>query len=310
MNRSMRLLSCCLLFLLLALPVAGIAGGKTLGVVITGKVAYFSEIHAAFMDELKKNGFYDEQGLEVLVQKPAPDLMAWHNSIRKLLIYDVNLIVTYGGAATATALEETSKIPVVYGAVFDPRALGVIKNNSAGVSSRVPITTIIENLKRITDLKKLGVIYNRDEVETLVQTKEIAGLEGKLGFSSVLFDIHDSGSAANIEGVDALLLTASCACTETIGSVVSAARDMKIPTAAVSGGNAERGVILTSSADAEEQGRLMAEAAKKILTGTAPSGIGVKDPKKLNLIINLKEAKELGVKIPFDMLVSATKVIK
>lgn len=310
MIKSKRPFAYCLIFLLLAIPVAVYAGGKTLGIVITGKVPYFSEIHDSFIDELKKDGFYDKEGLQVLVQKPAPDLMAWHNSIRKLVIYDVNLIVTYGGAATATALEETSSIPIVFGAVFDPKTLGVVKKNSTGTSSKVPIATIIENLKRITDLKNLGVVYNRDESETVMQTREIAELEGKLGFNSVLLDIQASVDVSNIKGVDALLLTASCACTEDISSVVRAARGLKIPTAAVSGGNAEHGVILTSSADAREQGKMMADVVKKILNGTAPSAIGVQDPSKLNLVINLKEAKELGVKIPFDMLVSATKVIK
>jgi putative ABC transport system substrate-binding protein len=44
--------------------------------------------------------------------------------------------------------------------------------------------------------------------------------------------------------------------------------------------------------------------------GEKPSSIPIEQAKKIDLIINLKEANDMGLKVPFDLLTSATKVIK
>jgi len=76
------------------------------------------------------------------------------------------------------------------------------------------------------------------------------------------------------------------------------------------GGTEGSGVILTLSANPQEQGRESAKIAARVFKGAKPASIPLEPPRKIDLIINLKEATEMGLKIPFDLLTAATRVIK
>jgi hypothetical protein len=71
------------------------------------------------------------------------------------------------------------------------------------------------------------------------------------------------------------------------------------------GGGEDKGIVLTLSADPAEQGREAADMAARVIKGESPSAISIE-----KLIVNLKEATALGFKVPFDILSSATRVIK
>src|SRR5574340_787140 len=89
--------------LLLGAAPAG-AGDKTIGVVLSGNIGYYQEIHKAFMNGLIKEGF-DKRKVDTLLQMPAPDPLSWTNAVRKLVVADVNVLVTYGGATSALAIQ-------------------------------------------------------------------------------------------------------------------------------------------------------------------------------------------------------------
>lgn len=291
------------------IPLPASAAGKTIGVILTGDTPYYKDIHKSFVEGLAAEGFGSDQ-VEIIMQSPVPSPMSWTNAVRKLVAFDASVIISYGAPATLTATNETSGVPIVFAGVYDPEAVGISRRHATGVSSRVPISSLLKNLKSISNYSKLGVIFSSTEKDTVVQSDETRRLEEKFGFSSVLYNIKNPSEPPQMGGIDALFLTTSCSAMHCIENIVDYARQHKIPTASTIGGGEDRGIIITLAANPQEQGREAASLAAKVMKGSKPSELPVVSPKKVDLIINFKEASAMGIKIPFDLLTSATKVIK
>jgi ABC-type uncharacterized transport system substrate-binding protein len=290
-------------------PAEAAAAGKTIGVVMTGNIPYYKDIHKAFSDGLAAEGLGPES-VEVVLQTPAPETMSWTNSIRKLVAIGVNVIVAYGAPVTMSAMAETSDVPIVFAGVYDPKELGILGKNATGISSTVPVASLVKNLKAISSFSNLGVVYSTSEKDTVLQANDAARLEATYNYRSTKFNVKRPEDVAKISNVDALFLTTGCAAMHCVTNIISTVRKAKIPTATTIGGGEQSGIILTLSANPQEQGREAAKMTAQVVKGENPSSIAIVHPKKIDLIINLKEATDMGLKVPFDLLTSATRVIK
>jgi putative ABC transport system substrate-binding protein len=306
--RNIYLVLIPVLCILLTGPAAS-AAQKTLGIIMTGNIPYYKDVHKSFTDTLAAEGF-GPGSIEIVVQTPSPEPMSWTNAARKLVTVGSTIIVSYGAPATIFAMSETSDIPIVFAGVYDPQAVGVTGKNATGISSKVPVASILKNLKSISNFSTLGVVFNDSEKDTVVQANDVKQLESAYGFKSTRFNIKKASDSPKIANVDALFLTTGCAAMHCVSNIIGIARKAKVPTAASIAGGETSGVILTIAADPHEQGREAAKIVAKILRGAKPSSIPIEQPKKIDVIINLKEATDMGLKVPFDLLTSATKVIK
>ncbi len=296
----------CFLIIFLSVPHLSGAAEKTVGIIMTGSTPYYKDIHKAFTESLSAEGIKSE----VVLQTPMPDAMSWTNAARKLAAVGSDIIVSYGAPATLATIKEASGIPIVFAGVFDPQAVGATGSNITGISSKVPVATVLKNLRSIHNFSTLGVIYSESEKDTVMQLNEIRQHEASLGFKSVKLNVKKKEDASAIEKVDALFLTTSCSAMHCISNITSLAHAAKIPIAATIGGGEDEGVVITIAANPQEQGKEAAKMAAGIIKGAKPASMPVEQPKKIDFIINIKEAAALGLKVPFDLLTSATKVIK
>ena len=288
------------------------AGDKTIGVVMSGNIGYYQEIHRAFANGLIKEGF-DRRQVDTLLQMPAPDPLSWANAIRKLVVADVNVLVTYGGAAAALSYKETKSVPIVYAGVYDPAGIGVAARNVTGISAKVPLTSLLRYAKKLSNFTKLAVVYNELEPDSVKQVEELVELESQYGFKTVKMAVKrvDDARALTFAGkADVVLISVSSVANEAVDAIVKAAHDSKIPTLSQSGAAGEHGVLLTLAPSAAEQGEAAARMAAKLLTGEKPAAIPAEAPKRIELVLNLKAATEMGIKPSMELVADATKVIK
>jgi putative ABC transport system substrate-binding protein len=286
-----------------------LASEKNIGVIMTGDISYYKEVHKAFIDTLNASGFGQEK-VNIILQTPAPSVVPWSNAAKKLIAYDVDIIVTYGTPATVAVLDEKPDKPLVFAGVYDPEVLEIKGKKVTGISSKVPVVTAIKYLRSIQPFTKLGVIYNDSERDTIKQVNELRELEGQFGYQTIKFNVKKPEDALKISGIEALFITTSCVARQCSYNVSTILRKEKIPAASIMDTGEESGAILMITPDPEEQGRMAAEMVIRILKGEAPSSIPIERPRKIEMIINLKEASILGIKVPLDIITSATRVIK
>jgi putative ABC transport system substrate-binding protein len=281
---------------------------KTIGIIMIPNIHYYEEIHRAFIGNLFSGGIIRDQ-VEIIVQKPLPDRISLLNTVRKFAALDVDVIVSYGAPATLAAVSEQTNIPVVFAGVFDPYGVGISMKNATGVSSKVSILNLLQRLKKISNFSRLGVLYTSSEQDTLLQLDEVEKLEEKLNFKSVAFNIRRTSDTLKIKDVDALLITTSCPVLYCLNDIINIARRKRIPTASLISTEKGSGVLLTISANPDEQGREAARLAIKLLRGEKASSLPVVTPGKIDVITNIKEASNLGFDINLKLITDSKKAI-
>jgi putative tryptophan/tyrosine transport system substrate-binding protein len=297
------------------------AAGKLVAALLSCDIPRYREAHKAFVKALVLKG-YDQSNVEVLTQTPNPDPISWANSIRKFNAIGADLIVTYGTPAAMTALREAGDIPVVFADVYGPvetglaRSLASTGHNMTGVSSKVPLVTLIKTAQDLKPVRVLGVVYNPKEEGSMLQLKELRKIASQLGISLVEVNL------ASISGLDAALATLFTARVESIyvtectaGSrgfekIVHRAGELKISVISQMPGAAQKGALVSLEADPAEQGQVAADLAARILTGKKAGSLAVATPKKVELVVNLKAARTLDLHVPFPVLSAATRVLK
>lgn len=268
-------------------------------------IPYYSAIQEGVKAVLVGQGM---QVLEMAVQRPAPNAMSRKNSARTLLALEPALILTYGTGTTMAALSETHDLPIVFGGAFDPAGVGATGKNITGMEAKVPLKVLVNHLQKMTNFTKLGVIFSSDEVDSVQQATAVADL----GVKIVKIDaVQGADSIVLPPDVQAVLLTCAGVVQDqkAIARIVEKARTAKIATASVLGESAELGILISMTADVEQQAQELAKLVMAVLSGASPSSLPVVSGNKVDLTVNLAEAEVLGLTVPFEVIATA-KVIK
>jgi putative ABC transport system substrate-binding protein len=297
------------------------AAGKLVAALLTCDLPRYRDAHKSFVKALVLKG-YDQSNIEVITQVPNPDPISWANSIRKFNAIGADLIITYGASATLAALHEANDIPIVFADVYGAVETGIAKSmsssgrNTAGMSSKIPLVTLIKTAMELKPIRTLGVVYNTREEGSLVQLKEARRIAAQTGFSLVEVNLTGPGgmdaalASLFAARVDCIYVSECTAGSRGFEKIVHRAGELKIPVISQMPGAALKGAMISLEADPAEQGQVAADYAARILAGKRPSQLPVATPKRVDLIVNLKAAKTLELHVPFPVLSAATRVLK
>ena len=225
-----------------------------------------------------------------------------------------DLIFAIGNWALQVVVSRPSSVPVVYAMVLNPASIvGTDGKNVTGASMNVPVEQPIRLLKQLgSQIKRIGVIYNRARTGSLVRRAQVVARDE--GLELVTREISSAKDVVAAlesfqDGIDALWIVPD----ETVLSQAVVQQLLlfsyrrKVPVLGLSDRHAQMGALFALSfASGEDIGRQAGELAQAILGGRAAADVPFTNARKLHLTVNLKAAQ----KIPPAILSRATSVIQ
>lgn len=275
-----------------------------------------------FIDGLKEAGFEEGKNLNILLENAQADFPTTQTIANKLVSEKVDLILAIATPSAQSVAKATKDIPILITAVTDPVEAGLVQSleepggNVTGTTDMNPIKEQLELLLEIIpQAKKIGVIYNAAEPNSVVQINIVKEVSKTLGLDVLEATVASSSevnqAVQSLTGkVDAIYTPTDNTVVSAIGAVVKVANDSKIPIIGAERGHVDGGVLATLGIDYYLLGKQTGHMAARILKGEEPSQIPVEDSKDLKLIINKKSAQILQIKIPEQILSRADEVVE
>ena len=243
----------------------------------------------------------------------------------ELVGINVDVIVTHATNGSRAAKQATTTIPIVIAATGDAVASGLVTNlarpggNMTGSSFFSPeisskrMELIKEAVPRITRVAYLLNLDNPVNTGPILRAMEIAASALKIELQQ--YGVRDAGDFSSAfaamakKTIDAVVTSEDALIVAHIMRIVELAAKQRILSI---GGidSAEIGGLIGYGANRPESFRRAAYFVDRILKGAKPVDLPIEQPTQFDLVVNMKTAKALGVKIPQSILVRATRVIE
>jgi putative ABC transport system substrate-binding protein len=209
-------------------------------------------------------------------------------------------------------MKESERIPVVSADIYSTAQPA---KGMCGVSSRVPMITLLKTLQEIRPYQRIGILFNSREAGSQRQADDIRKTALQLGVSVVdgnfvTNSALETGLNSFIERVDVLIATESSIVCRNFDRIISRAKTHNKPVGSTMPDAAEKGALVSLEISPQEQGHLAAEIVVRILEGANPEHLSLLTPRRIELIVNMRIAREMGITLPFAVLGNATRVLK
>jgi putative ABC transport system substrate-binding protein len=299
-------------------PVIGFLSGRT-----PNESAY---LLAAFSQGLKEAGFVEGRNAAIEYRWGENQRDRLPTLTADLVRRRVDVIVAGDGIASALAAKAaTATIPIVFETAVDPVEIGLVANLNRPGGNLTGVTT----LGRELDPKRLELMHElfpaADTIAVLVnptnpgaesQLKDLQAAARNLGLK--LLVLHAS-TAKDFDTVfetlvqlraGALVIGSSNIFTVGSGQLAALTVRHALPTIFQYREFATAGGLMSYGASITDGYRLAGVYTGRILKGEKPADLPVQQATKVELIINLKTAKALGLTVPLALLTRADEVIE
>jgi putative ABC transport system substrate-binding protein len=245
----------------------------------------------------------------------------------ELVSRQVAVIMTSGGAPAASAAKSaTSTIPIVFHMGADPVSLGIVAslNRPGGNITGVSFLTGLSGSKRLELLHKLvpaahsvGLLVNPDNASvTEPVTKDLKAAAATLGLGLPIIEARneldiDAAFPAFVQrGAGALVVGADQLFRVQFQQIIALAARHSLPAIYNTRDFADAGGLMSYGASIVDAYRLEGTYVGRVLKGEKPADLPVMQSTKFELVINLKTATILGLKVPPTLLALADEVIE
>jgi putative ABC transport system substrate-binding protein len=244
----------------------------------------------------------------------------------ELVRRQVAVIAATGGDPTVLAVKQaTTTIPTVFTVGGDPVALGLVKslNRPAGNVTGITQMAVLLDPKRLEVLRELmpgvsvvAVLRNPDNsnAETQVSALEAAartiGMQLRFVTANSEGEINTAFAALAELHVGALMVASDPFFNGRRSQIVALATRLAVPAIFHQREFALDGGLMSYGTSVTDMYRLAATYTGRILNGEKPADLPIQQSTKVELVINLKIAKTLGLTFPITLLGRADEVIE
>jgi putative tryptophan/tyrosine transport system substrate-binding protein len=284
--------------------------------------SYDRSLVEAFQQGLRQVGLIEKRNvlLDVVWIKGDPD-----QAVSEVLRRGAEVLIPCGSSASVAAKRQTSTIPIVFLNVGDPIAMGLVDSLSRPGRNATGFSDILADLSG----KLVGVAQELSELQTTVNylwhtawpdgqnrykaTEQAAQAAGMKLQSKGIADIAELDSALialKQSGSRILIVQPSPFTYGQRGQIIGSAMKNDMGTIFGFPIAAREGSLIAYGPDYLYMYGRAPLYVDRILKGTNPADLPVEQPTKVELVINLKTAKTLGLRVPTALLVGASMVIE
>ena len=278
-----------------------------------------------FRQGLSDAGYVEGRDVIVSVRSAEGNYEAVRPMVAELVRSKPDLIVVENTLAVRAVKDATTTIPVVIAIAADPLGSGLVPNLSRPGGNVTGMSMMITDLaakrfqllkEAMPHLKRLGILRDPAVPWHPKTSAQLASLAQANGIEPIMADAHTSSETRKAisylakRRAQALYVLDNALFYRNRAEILQLCAKARI--AAIYGYRdwAQEGALLSYSADFGEMFRRAAGYADRILKGSNAGELPIEQPTKFDLVVNLRTAKALGVRVPESIMVQATEVIR
>lgn len=277
-----------------------------------------------FIDGLVDLGHRENEDFVIGLRFTQGDLSALPAAASAMVDGGVDLIYAAGEPAVRAVQDATSTHPIIFQSIGDPVGRGLIESYARPGGNVTGVTDLnlevsgrrLQLFKElIPGLERVLFPYDANNSYDLVQAELYRAAARRLnivlvelGFGSV-DEAQAALSKIRHSDVDGIVSPRDVAM-NIPGLVLQLAASERIPTMFALPVYMTGGGVASYAGSSQAIGRQAARLADKIIQGTDPADIPVETAQRLEFVINLKAAQELGIDVPREVLFQADRIIR
>jgi len=329
MNRRGLLLASAAMLLANALPLRAQRAGRAyrVGFVISGgpENEDTRRLLHAFMEGMKEHGYQDGRNFVLAMRHYGSDRAIIPALADELIAWQPDALVVNISSVAAIVQKKTATIPIVMATSLDPVGEGLVASlarpggNLTGITSlgQAMDAKLVELVRELLPgAKRFALLVNPGQA--LSKSREAAAAQAAKALALEMVTLQVSGTSdmerfaerLSKTRADALVISTDAVLFALRHTIVQAALEARVPSVALLPEFAASGAVASYGYDLAAGYRGAARYVHRILKGAKPGDLPIEQPTQFELVLNLKTAKALGIRVPQPVLLRADKVIE